>query len=229
MGADQKGLRRVVDVTQPQKAVLDQPWAREGLSSDRVYSALEDREGNLWFGTAVGLDRFRENKVVAYSNEEGLIQDQRLAMASTPDGSVSLVSYTSNTVQRFRQGRIPTSKLPAYSRSDTTRILSLYADGNNRVWFGGSFKLAEEAGGKLSFINVPDIEKGAMVHAIARDARGDLWITVWGGDKGGGVLRLRDGNWNDFRNRFHLPQYRSRVLSGYQLAPLWPALDVVQT
>ncbi len=221
IGADQRGLRRLVDVTQPQKAVLDQPRAREGLSSDRVYSALEDREGNLWFGTAGGLDRFRENKVVAYSNEEGLIQDQRLAMASTPDGSVWLVSYTSNTVQRFRQGRITTSKLPAYSRSDTTRILSLYADGNNRVWFGGSFKLAEEAGGKLSFINVPDIEKGAMVHAIARDARGDLWITVWGGDKGGGVLRLRDGNWTDFRNRIHLPQYRCRVLYGDPLGRLW--------
>ncbi len=221
IGADQRGLRRLVDVTQPQKAVLDQPRAREGLSSDRVYSALEDREGNLWFGTAGGLDRFRENKVVAYSNEEGLIQDQRLAMASTPDGSVWLVSYTSNTVQRFRQGRITTSKLPAYSRSDTTRILSLYADGNNRVWFGGSFRLAEEAGGKLSFINVPDIEKGAMVHAIARDARGDLWITVWGGDKGGGVLRLRDGNWTDFRNRIHLPQYRCRVLYGDPLGRLW--------
>jgi len=221
IGADQRGLRRLVDVTQPQKAVLDQPRAREGLSSDRVYSALEDREGNLWFGTAGGLDRFRENKVVAYSNEEGLIQDQRLAMASTPDGSVWLVSYTSNTVQRFRQGRITTSKLPAYSRSDTTRILSLYADRNNRVWFGGSFRLAEEAGGKLSFINVPAIEKGAMVHAIARDARGDLWITVWGGNKGGGVLRLRDGNWTDFRNRIHLPQYRCRVLYGDPLGRLW--------
>src|SRR6266849_164855 len=221
IGADQRGLRRLVDVTQPQKAVLDQPRAREGLSSDRVYSALEDREGNLWFGTAGGLDRFRENKVVAYSNEEGLIQDQRLAMASTPDGSVWLVSYTSNTVQRFRQGRITTSKLPAYSRSDTTRILSLYADGNSRVLFGGSFRLAEEAGGKLSFINVPDIEKGAMVHAIARDARGNLWITVWGGDKGGGVLRLRDGNWTDFRNRIHLPQYRCRVLYGDPLGRLW--------
>src|SRR5260370_11239462 len=123
------------------------------------------------------MDRFRENKAVAYSNEEGLIQDQRLAMASTPDGSVWLVSYTSNTVQRFRQGRITTSKLPAYSRSDTTRILSLHADGNNRVSFAGRFNLAEEAGGKLSLINVPDIEKLPPVHAIPPDPHPHLWIT----------------------------------------------------
>jgi signal transduction histidine kinase/ligand-binding sensor domain-containing protein len=220
IGPDQGGLRRVVDVKQWERAVPDQLWAREGLSS-LVYSALEDREGNLWFGTAVGLYRFRENKVVAFSNGEGLIPDQRLAMASTRDGSVWLVSYTSNTVQRFRQGRITTLKLPPYSRSDTTRILTLYADGDTRVWLGGSFRLAEGAGGNVSFIKVPDMENGAMVHAIARDARGNLWITVWGGDKGGGVLRLRDGNWTDFRNRVHLPQYRCRVLYGDPLGRLW--------
>jgi signal transduction histidine kinase/ligand-binding sensor domain-containing protein len=221
IGRDQKGLRRVIDVEQPEGAVLDQLWSRESLSSDRVYSALEDREGNLWFGTAVGLDRFRENKVLPYSSGEGLIPDQKLAVASTPDGSVWLASYTGDTVQRIRQGRITTSKLPAYSKSDTTRILSLYADGNSRVWVGGSFRLAEGADGKVSFIRVPDIENGAMVHAIARDAGGDLWVTVWGGDKGGGVLRLRDGNWTDFRNRVHLPQYRCRVLYADPLGQLW--------
>jgi signal transduction histidine kinase/streptogramin lyase len=219
IGPDQRGLRRVADVRQSERAVLDQ--FREGLSSDRVYSALEDREGNLWFGTAVGLDRFRENKVIPYSNGEGLIPDQKLAVASTADGSVWLVSYTGNTVQRFRQGRITASKLPPYSRSDTTRILSLYPDGNGRVWVGGSFRLATGAEGKVTFIKVPDIENGAMVHAIARDATGSLWITVWGGDKGGGVLRLRDGNWTDFRNRVHLPQYRCRVLYGDPLGRLW--------
>ncbi|OLB21723.1 MAG: hypothetical protein AUH16_01675 [Acidobacteria bacterium 13_2_20CM_57_7] len=221
IGPDQKGLRRVVDVRKPERAVLDQLWAREGLSSDRVISALEDREGNLWFGTAVGLDRLRENKVTAYSNGEGLTADQRLAVASTRDGSVWLVSYTSGTVQRLSQGQITTSKLPAYSRSDTTRILSLYADGNSRIWFGGSFGLAAGDEWNVSWIKIPDIEKGAMVHAIARDARGDLWITVWGGDKGGGVLRLRDGNWTDFRNRVYLPQYRCRVLYGDPLGRLW--------
>jgi signal transduction histidine kinase/ligand-binding sensor domain-containing protein len=225
IGSDQRGLRRVVDVRQAEGAVLDQLWAREGLSSDRVYSALEDREGNLWFGTAVGLDRFRENKVTPYSNGEGLIPDQKLAMASTPDGSVWVVSYTGNTVQRLRQGRITTSLLPPYSRSDTTRILSLSAGGSSGVLVGGSFRLAKGSEGKFSFIEVPDIEKGAMVHAIARDARGDLWITVWGGNRGGGVLRLRDGNWTDLRNRVNLPQYRCRVLYVDPLGRLWMGFE----
>jgi PAS domain S-box-containing protein len=221
IGANQKGLRRVADVRHSEANVVDQFRSRGGLSSDRVYTALEDREGNLWFGTGVGLDRFRENKVTPYSSQEGLASDQKLAVASTPDGSVWLFNYTSDTVQRLRQGQISTSTLPRYSRSDTTRILSLYADRTNHIWLGGSFDLAEGSDGKFSFVKVPDIESGGMVHAITRDTRGDLWVTVWGGDKGGGVLRLRNGHWTDFRAGANLPQYRCRVLYGDPGGRVW--------
>lgn len=221
IGVDQEGLRRVADVRQSEANVVDQFWSRGGLSSDRVYAALEDREGNLWFGTGVGLDRLRENKVAPYSSQEGLTPDQKLAVASTPDGSVWLFNYTGDTVQRLRHGKISTSTLPRYSRSDTTRILSLYADRTNHVWLGGSFDLAEGSDGKFSFVKVSDIESGGMVHAITRDTRGDLWVTVWGGDKGGGVLRLRNGNWTDFRAGANLPQYRCRVLYGDPGGRVW--------
>jgi len=221
VGLIQGGLRRVADSRQLERNALDEFSTRDGLSSGGVYSALEDREGNIWFGTTGGLDRFRENKVTPYSNREGLIPDQKIAMAPTQDGSVWFVSYTRDTVQRFRQGRITTSKLPLYSRSDSTRILSLNADRNNHVWAGGSFKLAEGVDGRFSYTRGPPIEKGAMVHAIARDAGGNLWITVWGGEKGGGPLRLRDGNWTDFRGRVNLPQYRCRVLYGDPLGRVW--------
>ncbi len=35
-----------------------------GLTSDYVNSVLHDREGNVWFGTSSGLDRFRQSPVV---------------------------------------------------------------------------------------------------------------------------------------------------------------------
>jgi len=65
------------------------------------------------FGTAADWI-VSENKVVAYSNEEGLIQDQRLAMASTPDG-VFGSSAIQATLSSVPPRRITTSKLPAYS------------------------------------------------------------------------------------------------------------------
>ena len=38
---------------------------QNGLTSDYVHCALEDREGNIWFGTSGGLDRFRQSPVVS--------------------------------------------------------------------------------------------------------------------------------------------------------------------
>lgn len=38
---------------------------QNSLTSDYVHCVLEDREGNIWFGTSGGLDRFRQSPVVS--------------------------------------------------------------------------------------------------------------------------------------------------------------------
>lgn len=40
---------------------------QNGLTSDYIYCVLQDREGNVWFGTSGGLDRFRQSPVVSVS------------------------------------------------------------------------------------------------------------------------------------------------------------------
>jgi signal transduction histidine kinase/streptogramin lyase len=37
---------------------------QDGLTSDFIHCVLQDREGNVWFGTSGGLDRFRQSPVV---------------------------------------------------------------------------------------------------------------------------------------------------------------------
>lgn len=42
---------------------------KDGLVNDSVFSALEDKAGNLWFGTrGVGLSRYDGKSFVTYSN-----------------------------------------------------------------------------------------------------------------------------------------------------------------
>lgn len=38
---------------------------QDGLTSDYVHCVLQDREGNVWFGTSGGIDRFRQSPVVS--------------------------------------------------------------------------------------------------------------------------------------------------------------------
>jgi signal transduction histidine kinase/ligand-binding sensor domain-containing protein len=224
IGLGRGGLRRVSNIGNHHNPVIDQFQTSDGLSSNLVYSTFKDREGNLWFGTADGLDRIRENKATPFSSREGLVPDDHVAVTSTRDGSVWFASYTGDIVQRFRSGRFVSYKLPPSRPSKPNRILSLDADGESHVWVGGPFKLAQENDGKFSFSKVSDVAQVHDVHAITHDANGNLWVTVWD-DEGGGVLRLRDGKWTNFRSGVRLPHYRCRVLYGDPQGRLWMGFE----
>jgi signal transduction histidine kinase/ligand-binding sensor domain-containing protein len=213
------GLRRARDMGRD--APLDRFGVKDELSGSMVNAALTDREGNLWFGTGGGLDRFRENKVTPFSESEGLVPDQAIALASTPDGSVWLVSYARDTVRRFQDGKFVGSTLVPYSSSDSSRILSLYASPAGQVWLGGSFKLAKEDHGTFSYVDIPGVESGAMVEAVAEDKAGDLWVTISTGSVMGRILRRRGGEWTDLRAQTALPPYRSRVLHADAVGRMW--------
>ena len=222
IGLIEGGIRRSADRQRLDGAALDRFQTSDGLSGGLVYAAFKDREGNVWFGTAGGLDRFRENRVTSFSAAEGLVPDQQLALAAARDGSVWIVSNARDVVQRVLSGRIVATRLPAYSRSDSARILSLYADRNGEIWLGGNFKLARETGGRFSYVPGADSDHQAMVDAIADDAAGNLWITQFGGDSAPPhVLRLRHGAWTAFGASSGLPGYRCRAVHGDAAGRVW--------
>jgi signal transduction histidine kinase len=222
-----QGIGRIPDFKHAKNVPLNRFGPKDGLSGGTVYSIYEDREGDVWFGTGGGLDRFRENKVTSYSAQEGLDPDQEIGLTSTQDGSVWIISYTRDAVRRFHDGRFLTSKLPPYSPTDTTRILSLYAEGANSVWVGGNFKLAEGIDGKFSYRYAAEIVDGANVEGVAKGADGSLWITQtrWvpeaGADSIGNILRLRNGQWTDLRQQFEFPRFRCRVVYADLQGRLW--------
>src|SRR5438132_9687097 len=213
------GLRRARDMSRD--ARLDRFGVKDEFSGSIVYASLKDREGNLWFGTSGGLDRFRETKVTPFSESEGLIPDQQIALTSTADGSVWLVSYTRDTVRRFRDGKFVGSTLAPYSSSDSSRILSLNASPGGHVRLGGSFKLSKEEHGTFSYVDIPGVESGAMVEAVAEDKTGQQVVTISGGSVEGRLLRRRRGQWTDLRAQTALPSYRSRVLHADAAGRMW--------
>jgi signal transduction histidine kinase/ligand-binding sensor domain-containing protein len=213
------GIRRAQDFKRLEEISFDRFVSKDGLSSDGVRVAFKDREGNIWFGTNRGLDRFRENKATPFSVKEGLSPNPQVALTTTRDGKVWIYNYARDLIQHFLGGRIINQTLLPYSPSDSTRVLSVYSD-KDRVWLGGSFSLAEGIGGRFSYVRVPGFSLGNTVEAITSDSSGDLWIVIWEGSKSS-VKRLRKGTWTDFRNRPDLPNGRCRILFGDARGRVW--------
>lgn len=217
------GIQRLTRVTTNYQAEKFEPV--EQISGSMVRAALKDREGNIWFGTAGGLDRFRKKKISSLAEKQGLIPDQQNAITSTNDGSLWFYTFSGDTVQHFDGTKMRTMTLPPYTSNDTSRILSIHSDGNN-VWLGGSFGLAKFE--NSSFINmIPSPKRiiGDHVEAITKDSYGDLWVEMSNLSKVGQILRFHNNQWIDMNTKAKFPDFRSRILYSDRLGRVWFGFD----
>jgi len=128
-----------------------EPFTQEnGLTGDYVHCVLLDREGNLWFGTSGGLDRFRQSPVVSVP----------LQPISYPGALPipSLHSYTTSALAAGEQGTLwaagigPQVLLNIQNEKIVTQLRDrpvdcAYRDPNGVVWLAtpyGVFGLAQE-------------------------------------------------------------------------------------
>ena len=153
----------------------------DGLSGDTSCSIFEDREGNVWFASTRGLDRFQELPVTNISKKQGLSSDNVHSVIAASDGSVWI--GTQHGLTRWKDGRFTVFRKSSGLPDDETQ--SLYQDYRGRVWAFTKRGLAYFKDGRFVAISgVPSEE----VYFIAGDNAGNLWLS---GNKG--LSHLRDG------------------------------------
>jgi signal transduction histidine kinase/ligand-binding sensor domain-containing protein len=154
----------------------------DGLSGDISCSLFEDREGNVWYASTQGLDRFRELAVSSISTKQGLSSDAAESLVAGKDGSVWIA--TRDGLTRFRNGQTTIFRKANGLLDDF--VQSLYEDSRGRVWasFPAHGLTFFENGKFVSVSGLPSEE----VYSIAGDEKGNLWLC---GNKG--LSHLRDG------------------------------------
>lgn len=156
-----------------------------GLTSNKAVPLLEDREGNIWVGTNLGLNRFRASPFVF---ESRIPPTSRMgySFATTLDGAIWITSDNELYEARGAQVALVT-RLP-------TRIRSAYREPNGVMWLGTETGLYAFHGHDKTFVPLPLLPKGIQyqyVHAMSTDGAGGLWVSV----VNRGLLRLRAGAW----------------------------------
>jgi signal transduction histidine kinase/ligand-binding sensor domain-containing protein len=150
---------------------------RDGLSSDHIFSSFQDREGNVWVGTAQGLDRFSELVATPIAVD----QADPLTVLAARDGSAWI--GTLNGLNRFHGSDVTTYRdregLPGNS------IGSLVEDDRGRVWVSTDRGIARFENGRFrSLRGVP----AGWVNAITPDGGTGVWIS----DQDRGLLHVVD-------------------------------------
>jgi signal transduction histidine kinase/streptogramin lyase len=154
----------------------------DGLSGD-VYASLKDREGNVWLGTARGLDRFSQSNVM-----RGPASCGSPALAAGDAGALWLACPDVPAV---------TSELldgAVVSEQKTPVFYVAYRDPGGEVWFGGSSELGHIEHGRVVLTPLPPQLSGTAVQALVRDRSGAMWVSV----VAKGLFRYLDGKWSEY-------------------------------
>jgi len=156
----------------------DRFTTKEGLSDALTRSMLEDREGNVWVGTAGGLDRFRATNVHALPppmNESG-----GHALAPAENGAIwigsdaYLLRSSLDGLWKF-DGRLRRISVPG-----NTSVTAVDVDAEGKLWIAGPEGVWRQEGDER-FRKVDELPAGARgqdVHALKIDLEGNPWISV---------------------------------------------------
>ncbi len=187
-------IRSTVSATVSGK--LDRYGESDGLSSNLLHTLFEDREGSIWVGTSLGLDRFRPANVVSETHVPAGFQSR--FVHAGPD---AIYAYTgwSNTKARETDGtesiyRVLPNRAPEVLIRNVGRLRSMHVnDETGAMWVVTRAGVQELVGDKLgSPIALPEGVSGDFVYSAVVDKGGELWLSAF---YKGVFRRDREGVW----------------------------------
>jgi ligand-binding sensor domain-containing protein/signal transduction histidine kinase len=165
-------------------------------TSEAVTAVFEDREGNIWIGSANGIVRLRDSVFVSYSTPEGLPSENngpvyvdsesRLWFAPIAGGLYCLNNRRIRNITDAGLGK---------------DVVYSLAGGGDDLWIGrqrGGLTRLRMRGNSVTAVTYQQKDGLAQnsVYAVHRARDG----TVWAGTLSGGISRFREGKFTTYTN-----------------------------
>lgn len=184
LGVDRGGLVRL------RKKRFQVIGPSEGLSAQGAMSVCQDPDGAIWIGTyGGGLNRWQDGRMTSFTLPERPTRGFIFSVYPGADNTLWL-SAGREDLYIYREGQI--TKAPW----DVHGIKAELVDREGNVWFGKKAGLSRLSHGVLeSFGPTSGFDYTVEIHALAQDARGDIWAGA-----GNGVLYdFHDGKFTAHR------------------------------
>ena len=149
----------------------------QGLPYSNVYSTLEDKRGNFWFGTyGFGVTCYDGSFFTTFTIEEGfphntvriIFEDKKGILWFGTGGG--LVRYNGKTFTIFTEKEgLPNNK-----------IRTILEDKNGILWFGTDGGLVSYDGKSFTIFTNEEGLISNLISSIIEDKNGNLWFATWG-------------------------------------------------
>jgi ligand-binding sensor domain-containing protein len=157
---------------------------QEGLKHFHIFSLLENKNGQLWFGTVRGgvyrydPEAASDKSFTYFTTKDGLADNSVMCMLEDKAGNTWM--GTANGVSRFNSS---TGTFTSFTTSDGlihNAVYSMVQDTTGKIWFGtqGGVSCYDPFAAQPSFTHFPN-ENGLPfigVRSVIEDKKGNIWI-----------------------------------------------------
>ena len=147
----------------------------DGLPQNMVTSAVQTRDGYLWFGTYSGLARFDGERFRVFGTAHGTgIEDRRVTRLFEDAAGTLWVGHDSGMITRFRDGRF--EPLPMRSGQVDDKIIGLGSDENGRLWAMHENGSVDSLDGRTRLPSLIGSDRPGVM-SFSRGTRGTIWLS----------------------------------------------------
>lgn len=158
---------------------------KQGLDYQNSNTALEDREGNIWIGTDLGLNMFSGERFQTFDEADGITNNIVWSVLNDKDGNLWL--GTNNGISKLTFAREGLSNLENIAGAPglfSNVILSTFQDSKGNIWFGtseGGVSCLEAGSSGFKNYSASQGLADNSVYDIAEDKEGNIWFATESG------------------------------------------------
>ena len=154
---------------------------KEGLPSNRITSIIEDKAGNMWFGTGEGISKYDGQRFTNYSTGNTLCDNRVSNLLIDSQGDLWVGTWGGICKfdgDQFIDFPVPVPSINTPINEDTKNwITAFLEDSRGNVWFGRDGYGATCYDGKsFTHFTKDDGLYSNNVQAIAEDHAGNIWF-----------------------------------------------------
>ncbi len=154
-------------------------WQTEdGLPQNMVTSAVQTRDGYLWFGTPSGLARFDGERFQVFEPANTpTLPDRRVTRLFEDAEGTLWIGHDSGVVTRYRAGRFKPLTLPAGNIGD--KIIGLGNDEHGRLWAMRENGVVDALDGATRVPSLLGADRPGVM-SYSANAKGNMWLSANG-------------------------------------------------
>jgi len=149
----------------------------QGMTSSYIWAILEDKYGNLWFGTeGGGVSKYDGKSFIHYTEKEGLSNNSVFSILEDKEGNLWFGTWGGGVNKYDGKSFIHYTNKQGLG----SLVVSILEDKYGNLWFGTEGGGVSKYDGK-SFIHYTKKEglSNNSVYSILEDKEGNLWFGTW--------------------------------------------------